>query len=315
MNNKVSVISCNDYDRENIKEALEKLLEPFQGLSWINAGMKIAVKVNLVGAHKPEDAATPHPAVVCALTEMLVERGAEVVLGDSPGGLFSKAYLSNIYKATKMTDAVLCGASLNDDFSVIDVTNPNALQLKNFRITKYLTDADAVINLCKIKTHGLMAYTGACKNMYGAIPGMLKSEYHYRYSTHQSFADMLIDLCEYVRPQISIADAVVAMEGNGPSNGTPRKLGALIASENPHALDMAACHIIGLDFEKAPTVAAAIKRSLIPESIDKLDISGDIDSFKVDDFRLIKTREVKKWGTTNKSCLICWKEFLQVILK
>ena len=111
--------------------------------------MKIAVKVNLVGAHKPEDAATPHPAVVCALTEMLVERGAEVVLGDSPGGLFSKAYLSNIYKATKMTDAVLCGASLNDDFSVIDVTNPNALQLKNFRITKYLTDADAVIDVYK----------------------------------------------------------------------------------------------------------------------------------------------------------------------
>jgi uncharacterized protein (DUF362 family) len=156
--------------------------------------MRVAVKVNLLGPHKPEAAATTHPAPVCALCGMLREKGAQVVVGDSPGGLFTRAFISPIYKAAGMTRVAEYGARLNDDFGTQDIVSGEAVRLKNFRVTKYLTEADAVINFSKMNTLGLMAYTGACKNMYGAIPGMLKSEYHYLYPTPAAFADMLVDI-------------------------------------------------------------------------------------------------------------------------
>jgi uncharacterized protein (DUF362 family) len=71
--------------------------------------------------------------------------------------------------------------------------------------------------------------------MFGGIAGLHKSECHYRFPTHEQFASMLVDLCEYYKPRLSICDGVMAMEGNGPSFGDPRHLGVLLASFNPHA--------------------------------------------------------------------------------
>ena len=90
MNTEVSIARCNSYDPEEVRSALTAALEPIGGLAWVTPGMKIAVKVNMMTRIKPERAATTHPQVVFALCELLVERGANVVVGDSPGGPFSK---------------------------------------------------------------------------------------------------------------------------------------------------------------------------------------------------------------------------------
>ncbi len=299
MNTKVSVAGCADYNIDAVRQALEEVLKPFGGLDWVEKGMRISVKVNLLGPFRPKAAATTHPAPVCALCEMLCERGAKVVVGDSPGGLYAKAYLAPIYKTTGMTRVTSYGARLNDDFGTLDVAFGEAVQMKNFRMTKYLAEADAVINFSKLKTHGLMAYTGACKNMYGAIPGMLKSEYHYLYPTPTAFADMLVDINSYIKPALSIQDAVWTMEGNGPANGTPRFMGALIASENPHALDLAAAAMIGLSPRDVPTLAAAIRRGLIPDRCEALDICGNIEKYRAPGFKTIPVRDVTHLGTDN----------------
>ena len=97
----LSIVSCKSYDMDEVRAALKAALAPF-GMDWVKPGMNIAIKANLVGALKPDKAATTHPAPLKALCELLVERGASVVVGDSPGGLFTQAYLAPIYKATGM---------------------------------------------------------------------------------------------------------------------------------------------------------------------------------------------------------------------
>ena len=295
----VSIARCASYDPEQVKTALLTALEPIGGLDWVTPGMKIALKVNMMMHVKPDKAATVHPQVASSLCALLIERGANVVVGDSPGGPFSAAYLSGVYSTTGMRQVLETGATLNDDFSIQDVSYPEAVSAKEFQVTNYLVQADAIIDLCKMKTHGLMAYTGACKNLFGAIPGLRKSEFHYRYNTHEAFANMLVDLCEWCKPRLSIADAIMTMEGNGPSGGTPRFMGAILASFNPHALDLAGAHLMNLSADDVPTLSAAVQRGLVPQNVNELTIHGDLESFVIPDFQLTPKHEVTLWGSKN----------------
>mgnify|MGYP000010342210 FL=1 len=207
----VSLVRCTDYEIDHIRAALDRLLAPLGGLDWVTPGMKIVIKANLVAGRPPEDAVTTHPALLCALSEMLIARGASVVIGDSPGGVYNAAYLGRIYQRCGAVEAERYGAHLNQNFEVREAHFPEAAVAHDFKYTAYLDDADAVINCCKLKTHGMMGMTCAVKNMYGIVPGSVKSEYHYRYSNPMDFARMIVDL-NLARPaQLHIVDAVVGM--------------------------------------------------------------------------------------------------------
>lgn len=284
----VSIVPCGGYAPDEVLDALRAAIAPLGGLDWVQPGMRIALKVNLISMMKPDAAATTHPEVIAALTRLLQERGASVVVGDSPGGPFTQAYVGSVYRAAGMQRAEEAGAELNRDFSVREAEFPQAAVAKRFEYTGYLAKADAVINVCKLKTHGMMAMTAAAKNLFGTIPGVKKAEYHYRYPETERFAGMLVDLNEYFRPRLCIVDAVVAMEGNGPTQGKPRKLGALLASACPHSVDMLCAKLIGLNAADVPTLAEAVRRGLIPESADALVVHGDYRPFVATDFELIR---------------------------
>ncbi len=290
----VAVVPCADYSRINAARALNEALESIGGLSWVKPGIRIIIKANLVMFKTPEAAATTHPILISELCRILTKLGATVIIGDSPGGLFNSVYVSRVYSATGMTaiEDPNNGVELNRNFNIAEAVFNDARLLKRFQYTQYLDEADAIIDFCKLKTHGMMAYSGACKNMFGAIPGTRKPEYHYHYPEYSDFADMLIDLNEYFKPQICIADAIYGMEGNGPTAGTPRYIGAVLASKNPHALDLAGAHIVGLTKEDVPTLSAAHKRGLIPDSIEGLNIIGDLERFIVPDYKTVMLRNV-----------------------
>ena len=95
----VVIVPCADYSEDNTQAALERVLAPLGGLNWVSPGLKVVVKVNLVTFAKPERAATTHPGLLCALVKLLVERGADVVVGDSPGGLYNAAHVGRVYAA------------------------------------------------------------------------------------------------------------------------------------------------------------------------------------------------------------------------
>lgn len=285
---KVSLKECKSYEEAEVTAALEALLAPLGGLDWVARGMTVGIKANLVTFLKPEAAATTHPALLCALIKMLRARGARVILGDSPGGLYTKVYLDRVYSVTGMKAAEEAGAELNHDFSVKEAHFPEACSVRTFTYTGWLDSCDAIINFCKLKTHGMMSLSGAAKNMFGAVPGTVKPEYHYRFPDPAAFADMIVDLDEYFKPRLSIIDGVVGMEGNGPTAGTPRPVGVLIASENPHAADLIGAAIIGLKTEEVPTLVAAIRRGLIPDAPEKLD-APDWSPYVVEDYQKVQT--------------------------
>ena len=289
--NDVSIVKCEDYSSENITKAFDELFELLGGLDWVKPNMKIVIKANLVTFMKPEAAATTHPALLCELVKRLTERGAEVVVGDSPGGIYNSVYVNRIYSATKMDDVKKYGGSLNENFEQSEAKFENGKVLKEFPYTSYLDDADVIINFCKLKTHGMMGMSAAVKNLFGVIPGIKKPEFHYRYPDHSDFANMLIDLNEYFKPKLNIVDAVVGMEGNGPTAGTPRQIGAILASENPYKLDLACASIIGITKDDVPTLAESFKRGYIPESVEKLDINDDISKYYIKDYENILTHK------------------------
>ena len=284
----VSIVRCEDYQREHCLLALEEALAPFGGLDWVTPGMKIAIKANLVSAMKPETAATTHPALLAALTRQLVERGAEVTVGDSPGNLFNAAVLNRVYSVTGLHAVEDEGGKLNHNFTQKNASYPEARVAKTFSYTAWLDDADAIISFCKLKSHGMMCLSAATKNLFGAVPGTTKPEYHFRFPDPLDFAGMLIDLNDYFKPRYYIVDAVLAMEGNGPTAGTPRKVGALLAGTNCHKLDMICSKLIGLDPMVVPTLRAAANYGLVPESADEIETVGSVEEFIIPDFERIE---------------------------
>ncbi len=282
----VSITACQDYSPEACTQALDAVLQPLGGLDWVEPGMKIAIKANLVSAMKPEKAATTHPQLLAELTKMLVAKGASVVIGDSPGGVYNAAYLNKVYSATGMHLAEEAGATLNRNFGQLEADFPEAYVAKHFTYTAYLAQADAIISFSKLKSHGMMSLSAATKNLFGAIPGTMKPEYHFRYPEPMDFAGMLLDLNAYFKPRLYLVDAVVAMEGNGPTAGTPRPMGALLAGTNCHALDLLCCKLIGLDPMQVPTLQAAVNYGLL--DADKIDLAGEAEPFILPDFQRIE---------------------------
>lgn len=284
MNTDVSIVRCDEYEAETCRRALGSVLAPLGGLDWVQPGMRIAVKVNLVSAMPPEDAATVHPTLLCELVRMLTARGASVVLGDSPGGLYTPAHLAHVYDVTGMHECEKYGAQLNQDFSQAIASFPDAVCAHQFTYTAWLDKADAIIDFCKLKSHGMMGMSNAAKNLFGVIPGTMKPEYHYKYPDAGDFSNMLIDLNEYFKPRLCICDAVVCMEGNGPTQGTPVHLGAIAAAYSSHKLDLLCADLIGLTVKDVPTLSAALARGLIPPTAAELHVCGDYAALRKPDF-------------------------------
>jgi ferredoxin len=132
-----------------------------------------------------------------------------------------------------------------------------------------------VISLSKLKTHGVMRFTGAIKNLFGVIPGTTKTGYHTKLVTPERFADMLLDVGTFVRPALNIMDAIVGMDGDGPSAGRPFPIGVILASTDSIALDVAATELVGMDPLSVPVLRAAAQRGLTSGHLADLELIGD----------------------------------------
>ena len=290
----VVMTPCESYDEATVKSALEAVLAPIGGLDWVREGMTVGIKANLVSAMKPEECATTHPSLLCALTEMLRSRGARVIIGDSPGGVYTAAFVNHVYSAAGLAACEAAGAELNRDLGVADTHFPEAHVLKSFTYTAWLDTCDAVIDFCKLKSHGMMGMSAAAKNLFGVIPGTMKPEYHFRFPDMRDFARMLVDINDYFaeKVKLTLVDAVEGMEGNGPTKGTPRHIGVLLASASPHTADVICARLIGLSEDAVPTLQAARERGLLPDAVTLISTVPDkgAEDFAVSDFEHVAVR-------------------------
>ena len=287
MQDKAALIRCESYDQQEVDRAVAQAFALVGGLGqWIKPGMTVAIKANLLMKKKPEAFTTTHPAVIEAVAKQVRALGATAVIGDSPGGPFTPALVHGVYRTCGMEQAAEnAGAVLNEDFEQVTVYEEKSVVLRQMQICRYLTQADAVIDCAKLKTHGLTQYTGAVKNLYGCVPGTVKVEYHFRMPALKDFSQMLVDLCEHIRPVVSLIDAVEAMEGDGPSGGTMRKMNCLIASSSAYAADVVGTRLMGLKPESICTVQRAIERRLVdPEQV--LVLGERIEDYIANDYQV-----------------------------
>lgn len=279
-----AIAPCESYESDTVRRALTECLEKAGGLGWVKPGMRVGVKLNLCAGMKPACAATTHPVMAAELTKLLIEKGASVVLGDSPGEPFSAVVLNRVYGVTGMALCEAAGGELNRDFSHETVEFPEAVTAKSFEYCSWLARCDAVISFCKLKSHGLMGMTAAVKNIYGVIPGTVKSEYHFRWRDPMAFAEIMVDLNEYVKPRLYLCDAVDVMEGNGPTQGTPRHMGAVLAGRDPYAMDRLCAWLIGKSEKELLYLEAAKRRGLLdPDGVP--DALAEAAAFRLSDFK------------------------------
>lgn len=259
----VYIEKITTYDLDKVRSFLSAL--PF----WqkLEGKKTILVKPNLLGAFPPERAVTTHPVVLEAVITILLEMHKEVWIGDSQGGTTPTRLVwqkTGLQKLAQKYDIRL----LNFSEGGVQETKSENL---SFKTTKYFWEADAVINVCKYKTHSLMEFTGAVKNLYGLIPGLKKADFHKQHPDQISFGKVISGLydCVHERIAFSVMDGIVGMEGEGPSAGNPRNFGVIFASESASALDYIAASLMGFKPQKMEYIISAMKvDNLKPRQIE-----------------------------------------------
>jgi uncharacterized protein (DUF362 family)/NAD-dependent dihydropyrimidine dehydrogenase PreA subunit len=269
---KVALVPCASYDDAEVLAAMKTGLDIIGGIGcFVKPGEKIVLKPNVLIGASPDKCVCTNPAVLKAAGKIFLEAGAVVTCGDSPG--FGGAGLNMSLAGLKQAaDEIGIGPA---DFSHgRAVMHQKALLNHRFVIANGVLDADGLISLSKLKTHGLTRMTGAVKNQFGCIPGMLKNQHHARTPDPYHFAMMLVDLNTLIKPRLFIMDAVMAMEGNGPRSGKPRKMGVLLLSTDPIALDAVVCKLINLDPAFVPTSVPGEKAGLGTYHYENIEIVG-----------------------------------------
>ena len=274
----VAIEACDSYAPETVARALAAALAPLGGMSaFVKPGQSVLLKVNLLTKAEPARAITTHPELVRATVRLVREAGAgRIAIGDSPGGRTSAQAARAIFEASGMAAVAReegIEVVLFDD-AVVRAPAPGGKLYQHFNLGREVVDADVLIDMPRLKTHGFMMMTGAVKNLFGCIPGLEKAQFHVKVPDRDDFGEMLVDLLLACRPELSIMDAVIGMEGAGPAGGSPRHIGAVLASADAVAMDVVAAAITGFDPMDVYTNAAANRRGLGPRTADEVTTVG-----------------------------------------
>ncbi len=313
-----------EYKEEQIYPAICKAMEALSIQKDMRPDLKVVLKPNLIMAKTPSVPVTTHPLVVKCIVRWLREHGVKnITLAESSGGLYTAEHMKNIYHACGMK-ALEPDLTLNMDFSAKTIHCPEEFANHSFHIITPIANADYIINICKLKTHAMTGYSGGIKNLFGVIPGLEKPQMHYRWPDIENFSRMLLELAQVVNPQLTIIDAIDAMEGNGPTSGTSHPLHMLLASRDFYTQDYFAASLMKLDPMGIAMIRQAVDSGLakpdriqllgdqIPEDLtpfqvpdaQKLDFSGKMPHFLLP----IAKKLLKSYPQLNKElCVGCGK--------
>jgi len=295
----VAVVRCETYEIDAVRAAVRRGLSLLGGVQrFARRGDRILLKPNLLVPRSADRAVTTHPSVFRAVAEALKETGAILSYGDSPG-FGATGWVARRAGLAEVAEDL--GIPIADFGTSEQVSFADGRLIKQFTLARGALEAEGIVSLPKLKTHGLTRMTGAIKNQFGCVVGALKPEFHARLQNVELFSQMLVDLTRFLRPRLFVMDGIVAMEGNGPQGGRPRTMNVLLLSDDPVALDATVCRMIGLDVNLVPPIvhgeAAGLGRST------GIALVGDpMDGFVVDDFDVNRSPRstTGKPGTLNR---------------
>ncbi len=276
----VSIQKCKAYDRNLLKESIQEALDNIGFDTGVFKGARVALKPNILSPSHEDKAITTHPEFFRAGALIVKESGGTPVLMESP----AVSSLTAAVRKTKYKDVVA-----EEKIEVAGVTkvktlfDDNAETFKRIDISECFFDVDVVVNLPKLKTHGLTYITAATKNLFGVMPGLRKSRMHMRVPESREFSEWLLDLNGallngFSKPKkfVHIMDAVVGMQGEGPGpSGMPKDVGVVIASEDQIALDYVATRVAGLDYRKVNTITMGFKRPWSVSAPEEIEVRGE----------------------------------------
>ncbi|WP_071516014.1 DUF362 domain-containing protein [Geitlerinema sp. PCC 9228] len=261
----VSLLAANSYENEALTRSLAQLLTPWGGMAaFVKPGDRVLLKPNLLTGARPTKECVTRAELVAAVAEMVQQVGGKPFLGDSPA--FGSA---------------LGVAKANGYESLLQRLNLPVVEFQGHRyqtasnnfnhllLSKEAMDADVVINLPKVKSHVQLTMTLGVKNLFGCVPGKMKAWWHMEAGKDaHRFGEMLVETARTIAPQLTIVDGIIAHEGNGPSNGEPRELGILGASDRVFALDAAMLAVLQVNPQQVPTAVAAQRLGLQPPEVN-----------------------------------------------
>jgi uncharacterized protein (DUF362 family)/NAD-dependent dihydropyrimidine dehydrogenase PreA subunit len=281
----VQIRAIESYDLPQIEDAVSTWFKDLRDPKF-GRSKRVLIKPNALGAFPIERAVTTHPIVLEAIIRYFLARKKEVWLGDSPGGTVP---VQKVWETCGFQD-------LADRYPIrlVNLSTHPFKELKYNGIPVKISDAlfkcGIVINVAKYKTHSLMAFTGALKNLYGLVPGMVKSEYHRDNPDTRSFAELLLAIYFIAKSKVSysIIDGIMGMDGAGPSGGTPRNFGLLMGSDSITALDTVASRMMGFTVKDVPYLWDALhsegilpSRIIVPHSFRHHRLDADIRAVKL----------------------------------
>jgi len=237
----VSLLACSSYEPSCVQDSLRKLLAPLGGMeAFVKPGQRVLLKPNFLSAESADKPLCTNPAVIIAVAEEVARCGGIVSIGDSPG-LTTCAAVAEKLGLTKV--------AAERGWRLVEFTEPVRSEGRTFHsieIAREVLEAEVVLNLPKFKTHGMMGLTLGVKNLFGCIVGKRKAAYHLHVrESRELFAKLLLDIAEKVNPRLTIVDAVIGMEGEGPSGGDARAMGFLAASGSLWGLETACSDLAG----------------------------------------------------------------------
>lgn len=287
----VVIEKVDSYRQPEVRAGLTRLLQPLGGMAaFVGPGERVLIKPNMLSAKPPAAAVTTHPALLQAVIEQVQAAGGIALVGDSPGF----GTLRAVARRSGMLQVIEASGAELVEFSAVRPVRASGT-FRQFEVASAYLDADRVINLPKLKTHEMMTLTCGVKNLFGILVGAAKPAWHLQAGAdRQLFARMLLELYQVRRPELTIVDAITAMEGDGPGSGDPRHVGLLLAGTNAVAVDTIAAALAGI-----PTALLFVEREA-----EKLGLAGALrrdirvlgtapESLQIDPFRLPPLSDVQ----------------------
>ena len=268
----VALTRCPDYSPAAVQMAVDKVLDDIGGMgSIVSPGKSVLLKPNMLTDREPECAVTTHPEIVRALIRTVRKHGGRPMVADSPANVTK---IERVWERTGFRS--LCEQEnvplINLEKSGSTVVSVGAV---SFTVAQPVLDADVLISIPKVKTHMLTIFTGAVKNLYGTIPGFQKTTLHKLHPKPADFGNLLAVIYERLKPHLAVADAIVGMDGEGPSGGNPVKLGLVAASRDSVALDAVFCHLLRINIRAVPYFKPLAKAALGETDWTRINIVGE----------------------------------------
>jgi uncharacterized protein (DUF362 family) len=269
MNNS-SVIIRSVKDR-NLQDVIEELMDLCNWKDIVKPGNIVVVKPNLCTERKDIiHIANTSLAIIECVCRILKKVTDNVIIGESDGVRYKaeEAFQNTgVYEIAAKLGVKAISFSKDEQ---VEVASP---VLGKWSFSKTFLDADVFISLPVIKTHGITVFTGTLKNQWGCVPN------NDRIKWHQHLDKLLVEVNKVKKPDISIIDGIIGMQGNGPISGFPINLNVLLASRDPVALDGTSMRLVGLLPESSKHIVLAEKAGLGNLNSDKITVDGDFEKY------------------------------------